>query len=84
MELVERFSFFSFLENPASFLTGDYAAMEAQGYPVLPLSTLLASVHDHRHSPAMLGELLAGLPLQWVWARRLLIEIGRASCRERV
>lgn len=71
MELVERFSFFSFLENPASFLTGDYAAVEAQGYPVLPLSTLLASVHDHRHSPAMLGELLAGLPLQWVWARRL-------------
>ena len=71
MELAERFSFFSFLENPANFLKGDYADMTAQGFPVLPLETLLDSVHDQRHSPELLGRMLAGLPLNWVWARRV-------------
>ncbi len=71
MELAERFSFFSFLKDPASFLIGDYQQMEAQGYPVLPMETLLTSVHDSSHSPELLREMLAGLPLRWVWARRL-------------
>lgn len=69
MELAERFSFFSFLQNPDNFLIGDYEAMIAQGYPVMPVETLLASVRDSRRSPELLRKLLAGLPLQWVWAR---------------
>ncbi|MGE4560401.1 MAG: YcaO-like family protein [Desulfobulbus sp.] len=71
MELGERFSFFSFLRNPDNFLVGDYAAMEAWGYPVLPMETLLASVHDTDLQPAVLRALLADLPLQWTWAVRL-------------
>ncbi|NLZ16385.1 MAG: tetratricopeptide repeat protein [Desulfobulbaceae bacterium] len=71
MELAERFSFFSFLKNPSRFLVGDYQEMESLGYPVLPIQTLLASVHDTSHSPQVLREMLAGIPLRWVWARRL-------------
>ena len=71
MELGERFSFFSFLRDADNFLTGDYAAMETQGHPVLPIETLLQSVHDAECSPGQLRELLAGLPLQWTWALRL-------------
>lgn len=71
MELGERFSFFSFLSDPGNFLTGDYAAMETQGYPVLPMEALLHSVHDTTCSPVLLRDLLAGLPLQWTWALRL-------------
>ncbi len=71
MELAERFSFFSFLHDAASFLVGDYQQMEAQGYPVLGMETLLASVHDSTHAPHLLRQLLQGIPLRWVWARRL-------------
>ena len=71
MELAERFSFFSFLQDPANFLVGDYEKMEAQGYPLLPEETLLASVHDTSHAPQLLRRLLRDLPLKWVWARRL-------------
>lgn len=71
MELAERFSFFSFLRNEESFFVGDYAAAEASGYPVLPVEALLHSVHDTTTPPALLRELLAGLPLRWTWALRL-------------
>lgn len=71
MELAERFSFFSFLGRTADCLVGDYRQMEAQGYPVLPVEVLLASVHDTRHPPQLLRQLLQDLPLRWVWARRL-------------
>jgi ribosomal protein S12 methylthiotransferase accessory factor len=71
MELGERFSFFSFLRDATNFVTGDYAAMEAQGYPVLPVEDLLQSVHDGERTPGLLRQLLAGLPMQWTWALRL-------------
>lgn len=71
MELAERFSFFSFVQDENNFLTGDYTAMEAQGHPVLPVETLLRSVHDTTTPPALLRRMLAGLPLRWVWAVRL-------------
>ena len=71
MELGERFSFFSFVQDDANFTTGDYDAMETQGYPVLPLETLLLSVHDRNLSPDSLRSLLSGLPMRWTWALRL-------------
>ncbi len=71
MELGERFSFFSFLRDNDNFLTGDYAAMEAAGHPVLPIETLLQSVHDSQLDAGLLRQLLAGLPLRWTWALRL-------------
>jgi ribosomal protein S12 methylthiotransferase accessory factor len=71
MELGERFSFFSFLKEEDNFITGDYAAMEAAGYPVLPIEVLLDSVHDTVLSPEILRAMLADLPLRWTWALRL-------------
>jgi ribosomal protein S12 methylthiotransferase accessory factor len=71
MELAERFSFFSFVKNSENFLVGDYASLRAAGYPLLPLTSLLHSVHDKRHSPEQLEALLEGLPLRWTWARNL-------------
>jgi len=71
MELGERFSFFSFLKDPDNFIVGDYPAMVAAGYPVLPVATLLQSVHDTTRTPEQLERLLAGLPMRWTWARNL-------------
>jgi len=71
MELGERFSFFSFLHREDNFLIGDYAAMESLGHPVVPIATLLRSVHDVTLSPTLFRQLLAGLPLRWTWALRL-------------
>lgn len=71
MELAERWSFFSFIKEKENFLIGDYATMEAQGYPVLGFAFLLQSVHDSQLAPELLREMLAGLPLQWVWALRI-------------
>lgn len=71
MELAERFSFFSFVKNPDNFIIGDYPAMTAAGYPVLPVATLLQSVHDTDRTPEQLERLLSGLPMRWTWARNL-------------
>ena len=71
MELGERFSFFSFLKDPDNFIVGDYPAMVAAGYPVLPVATLLQSVHDTTRTPEQLERLLAGLPMRWTLTRNL-------------
>ncbi|MGB5686131.1 MAG: YcaO-like family protein, partial [Candidatus Electrothrix sp.] len=71
MELAERFSFFSFLKNRENFIIGDYPTMEKAGYPILPISALLQSVHDDERSPEELEQLLTGLPLRWTWARNI-------------
>jgi ribosomal protein S12 methylthiotransferase accessory factor len=71
MELGERFSFFSFLKDQENFIVGDYPAMIEAGYPVLPVETLLKSVHDTTRTPEQLERLLAGLPMRWTWARNL-------------
>ncbi|CAK8719916.1 YcaO domain-containing protein [Candidatus Electrothrix laxa] len=71
MELAERFSFFSFLKNRKNFIIGDYPTMQEAGYPILPISALLQSVHDEKRSPEELEQLLTGLPLRWTWARNI-------------
>lgn len=74
MELGERFSFFSFIKNKDNFVVGDYATMQAQGYPVLDMRFLLQSVHDDSHSIELLEQLLEGLPMRWTWATNLAKE----------
>lgn len=71
MELAERFSFFSYKNSSSNFLTGDYAAMTAAGYAVLPLEDLLASVHDNHTSVEILNRLLEDIPMQWVWGTNI-------------
>ncbi|PID76504.1 MAG: hypothetical protein CSB24_06285 [Deltaproteobacteria bacterium] len=73
MELAERFSFFSFRQHPANFVTGDYRKMLEAGYPVLPLEYLLKSVHDQDTPPETAAELLADIPLRWTWATNLTL-----------
>lgn len=71
MELGERFSFFSFKQNPANFITGTYEDLLASGQPLLPLNRWLQSVHDDTTSPELLALMLAGIAMQWVWATNL-------------
>lgn len=71
MELAERFSFFSYKNSSSNFLTGDYAAMTAAGYPVLPPEYLLASVHDNHTSIELLNRLLEDIPMQWAWGTNI-------------
>ena len=71
MELAERFSFFTFKDNPANFIVGDYREMREQGYPVLAPEYLLQSVHDTVHDTAFVEEILLGIPMQWTWATKL-------------
>ncbi len=71
MELAERFSFFTFKNNPDNFLYGDYQTMQEQGHPVLPLHYLLQSVHDSEHDEKFIEEVLHGIPMQWAWAKNL-------------
>lgn len=71
MELSERFSFFAFKNTPENFLTGDYAGMVQQGYPVMPLPALLKSVGDTTTSPDLFARLLDGIPMQWAWGTNI-------------
>ncbi len=71
MELAERFSFFSFKNDPENFLVGDYATLRQNGYPVLDIAFLLQSVHDTTTGKELLERLLTGIPLQWTWATNM-------------
>ena len=68
MELAERFSFFAFKADESNFITGDYAQMRAEGFPVLSISYLLKSVEDKELAPETLERLLEGIPMLWTWA----------------
>ena len=74
MELAERFSFFTFKNNPDNFIVGDYQEMRDQGYPVLDSKYLLQSVHDEKHNIAFVEDVLHGIPMQWTWATNLTNE----------
>lgn len=74
MELAERFSFFSFKNNPGNFLTGDYKKMVKAGYPVLDMKYLLDSVHDVHTDVLQLEQLLEEIPMQWTWATNVTLK----------
>ncbi|MDD3993473.1 MAG: YcaO-like family protein [Desulfobacteraceae bacterium] len=65
MELVERFSLFSFRQDPAGFIT---APMGALGTEAMAPALLALSVHDDSADRQAALEVLSGLPLRWVWA----------------
>ncbi len=71
MELGERFSFFTFKDNPDNFIRGDYQEMRDLGHPVLAPEYLLQSVHDTSHDVHFLESVLRGIPMQWTWATNL-------------
>jgi ribosomal protein S12 methylthiotransferase accessory factor len=71
MELGERFSFFSYIQNPDNFITETYPNLKAAGYPLMPLGKLLQSVHDQSMDVDLLEQLLREIPIQWTWATNL-------------
>jgi len=71
MELGERFSFFSYIKNPANFITETYPNLKAAGFPLMPLEKLLQSVHDQNMDVGLLEQLLKEIPIQWTWATNL-------------
>ncbi len=69
MELVERFSVYSFSGNPENFIHDTYAGVRESA---LPFSLIARSVHEEEaeeHGPA--GEVFADLPLKWSRAHDL-------------
>ncbi len=71
MELVERFSFFSYMDSQPGFrATHTRAAALGQGR-IMGLDSLILSLHDQESDPQKAGETLGRLPLTWIWARNL-------------
>jgi ribosomal protein S12 methylthiotransferase accessory factor len=65
MELVERFSLFSFKQDPAGFTTAPLASLGAEA---IDCSLLALSVHDASTDREPALEVLSDLPLRWAWA----------------
>jgi ribosomal protein S12 methylthiotransferase accessory factor len=71
MELGERFSFFSFMQNPDNFIVDTYQNLKASGYDLMPIKRLLQSVHDETMTEELLEQLLEDIPIRWTWATNL-------------
>ncbi|MFP3983012.1 MAG: YcaO-like family protein [Desulfurivibrionaceae bacterium] len=71
MELAERFSLFSFMNDTGNFIHDTYQGVREKGYPVMDLEALTTSVHDKETSPETLAKLLEEIPLNWAWATNM-------------
>ncbi|MBW2356220.1 MAG: YcaO-like family protein [Deltaproteobacteria bacterium] len=65
MELVERFSLFSFKQDPSGFTTSPMTAVSAEA---IDPALLALSVDDASADVEPALEVLSGLPLRWAWA----------------
>jgi len=68
MELVERFSFFSFAQNPANFFTATYRNVTG---PAIPFEMIAKSVHDDSDELDITRTVFETLPLKWTMAYNL-------------
>jgi len=68
MELAERFSFFSFVKNPANFTVNTYKEM---GDSALPFEMIARSVHDDSEDLDRARRIFEELPLKWTSAYNL-------------
>ena len=62
MELAERFSFFSFKNNPGNFLLEEYRNIKDRA---LPFENIAQSVHDDSSELDRAREVFSRLPLKW-------------------
>ncbi|MCP4116987.1 MAG: tetratricopeptide repeat protein [Desulfobacteraceae bacterium] len=62
MELAERFSFFSYKNDPANFVADTYKNVKADA---IPFETILRSVHDQGGDEDAKRKIFEELPLQW-------------------
>jgi ribosomal protein S12 methylthiotransferase accessory factor len=68
MELAERFSFFSFANNPANFVEAPHRELKKRS---TPFEMIAASVHDTSPDLAAAREIFERLPLKWTRAFNL-------------
>jgi ribosomal protein S12 methylthiotransferase accessory factor len=65
MELAERFSFFSFYQDPKNFFVEEYRNLKDQA---IPFEAIALSVHDDSDDLDRAREVFLRLPLKWVRA----------------
>jgi len=68
MELAERFSLFSFLQNPQNFVVAEYRNLKE---PALSFERIAQSVHDDSRDLEVAREIFSRLPLRWTRAYSL-------------
>lgn len=68
MELAERFSFFSFVQNPSHFTV---APLTALAEPVIPYEAIVRSVHDPAGDFPEIRRFFESLPFKWTRAFNL-------------
>jgi len=68
MELVERFSIYSFAENPENFIVDTYDRVWENA---LPFELIARSVHDESADRDIAREIFSELPLKWTWGHDL-------------
>jgi ribosomal protein S12 methylthiotransferase accessory factor len=68
MELAERFSLFSFVQDPAHFTAGPLAAIQE---PVIPFEAIARSVHDSSEDLTEARRVFESLPFRWTRAFNL-------------
>lgn len=68
MELAERFSFFSFRNDPANFIFRTYNNI---GEDALDFRFILESVHDETTPPEIARAVFEKVPMNWTWAYNL-------------
>ncbi|MGD2098328.1 MAG: YcaO-like family protein [Desulfobacterales bacterium] len=68
MELVERFSFFSFVKNANNFFVEKFCNLQDR---VLPFEVIVKSVHDQSDDLPLTRKIFENLPLKWTWAYNL-------------
>jgi ribosomal protein S12 methylthiotransferase accessory factor len=68
MELAERFSFFSFVQNPAHFQRTTSAGI---GAPAIDFDLIARSVHDDSGDLPASRRVFESLPFNWAWAFNL-------------
>jgi len=68
MELAERFSFFSFVKNPANFRVDCYPNV---GGAAISFDAIARSVHDESDDLPVARGIFEELPLKWAWGYNL-------------
>lgn len=68
MELAERFSFFSFIQNPQNFTYGPLAALHE---PAIPFEAIARSVHDASEDLPKIRRIFESMPFKWTRAYNL-------------
>ncbi|MFO7963618.1 MAG: YcaO-like family protein [Desulfobacterales bacterium] len=72
MELVERFSFYSFMKDRSNFIIGKAKNLSAE---TLAFDRIAASVHDRSDDVEKAQQIFENLELKWTWGHHLTRDI---------